>query len=250
LYLTRKKLGTLTSLKAKDIGDVESRKLALRKQIVRKCDIVLATLSGSGHDLVSQLNGVDFMTVIIDEACQAVETSSLIPLLCGAVKCILIGDPMQLPPTVLSSQGVVKKFNQSLFERILKTVGSEFLLSVQYRMHPELALFPNKYFYKGKLSNAPYMKENRTAGWHNQKFPPFAFYDVHQGEEKQDTRSKSYYNMHEVECIIAFVKNLSKSFPNIMVVIFDTVFWQNRDYILLFETNREVRKTVCSGVWK
>jgi senataxin len=51
----------------------------------------LSTLSGSGHDIISQLKGVEFNTIIIDEACQAVETSSLIPLRCGAKKCILVG---------------------------------------------------------------------------------------------------------------------------------------------------------------
>ncbi|EIC06663.1 tRNA-splicing endonuclease, putative, partial [Microbacterium laevaniformans OR221] len=41
---------------------------------------------------------VEFETVIIDEAAQSIELSALIPLKYGCSKCILVGDPKQLPP--------------------------------------------------------------------------------------------------------------------------------------------------------
>ena len=46
--------------------------------------------------------GRTFETVIIDEAAQAVELSTLIPLKYGCKRCILVGDPQQLPATVKS----------------------------------------------------------------------------------------------------------------------------------------------------
>jgi len=40
--------------------------------------------------------------MVIDEAAQAIELSSLIPLKYGCSKCVMVGDPQQLPPTVIS----------------------------------------------------------------------------------------------------------------------------------------------------
>jgi senataxin len=42
--------------------------------------------------------------VIIDEASQAIELSALIPLKYQPKHTILVGDPQQLPPTVLSQE--------------------------------------------------------------------------------------------------------------------------------------------------
>jgi senataxin len=42
--------------------------------------------------------------VIIDEASQAIELSALIPLKYQPKHSILVGDPQQLPPTVLSQE--------------------------------------------------------------------------------------------------------------------------------------------------
>jgi regulator of nonsense transcripts 1 len=43
-----------------------------------------------------------FQRVIIDEATQATEMATLIPLTRGAQQVVLIGDHKQLPPTVIS----------------------------------------------------------------------------------------------------------------------------------------------------
>lgn len=68
--------------------DAATRKL--RMQILQDADVVCSTLSGSGHDYMSQLP-FDFETVVIDEACQCVEPASLIPLRYNATQCILVG---------------------------------------------------------------------------------------------------------------------------------------------------------------
>ena len=61
-----------------------------RMDILSEADVICATLSGSGHDYMSALD-FDFDTVIIDEAAQSVELSSLIPLKYGCRRCILVG---------------------------------------------------------------------------------------------------------------------------------------------------------------
>lgn len=57
-------------------------------QVLHDADVICATLSGSGH---SSLTPFTFETVIIDEAAQSVELSSLIPLKYGTKQAILVG---------------------------------------------------------------------------------------------------------------------------------------------------------------
>ena len=50
------------------------------------------------------------MQVIIDEAAQSIEPSILIPLRKKCQQCILVGDPKQLPATIMSDV-IAKKGN-------------------------------------------------------------------------------------------------------------------------------------------
>jgi senataxin len=101
--------------------DVSKRKARL--EILTQADVICTTLSGAGHDYMAALP-FDFDTVIIDEAAQSVEPSSLIPLKYGCRRCILVGDPQQLPPTVLSRAASNAGYDKSLFTRMQTRVGS------------------------------------------------------------------------------------------------------------------------------
>ncbi|KDR77130.1 hypothetical protein GALMADRAFT_66085 [Galerina marginata CBS 339.88] len=68
------------------------------KAVLKESQVVLATCHSSGG---RQLYNQDFDVVIIDEATQALEAVCWIPIF-KAKKLILAGDPMQLPPTILS----------------------------------------------------------------------------------------------------------------------------------------------------
>ncbi|KAJ1888140.1 DEAD-box type RNA helicase, partial [Kickxella alabastrina] len=126
---------------------MDATKHKVRLQILQKTDILCCTLSGSGHEILTTLN-CTFDTVIIDEAAQSIELSCLIPLKYGCERCILVGDPNQLPPTVLSQTAAQYMYNQSMFVRIQKnSPQSVSLLSIQYRMHPEISVFPSRLFY-------------------------------------------------------------------------------------------------------
>ncbi len=46
---------------------------------------------------------------------------------------------------------------QSLFERLVMLGVRPHRLTVQYRMHPALSLFPSNMFYEGKLQASPYI---------------------------------------------------------------------------------------------
>ena len=71
---------------------------------------------GSGTEILGSL-GLDFSCVIIDEAAQCVELDALIPLKYNCIKAVLIGDPQQLPATVLSDRAKKFDYDQSLFAR-------------------------------------------------------------------------------------------------------------------------------------
>lgn len=75
------------------------------ESVLSESQIVIATCHSSGG---YQLRNQQFDVVIIDEATQALEAVCWIPIFKGK-KLILAGDPMQLPPTILSVDQLKKK---------------------------------------------------------------------------------------------------------------------------------------------
>lgn len=139
-----------------DIRDLRKeckvRERRCTEDIVRTSKVVLSTLHGAGgRDTVRQ----NFDVVIIDEAGQALEAQSLIPLVRGPSKCVLAGDHLQLPPTIPRTDGASKlrKLELSLFERLIKLHGPSIkrTLSVQYRMHEMIMKYPSVGLYDSLL---------------------------------------------------------------------------------------------------
>ncbi|KAJ9103336.1 hypothetical protein QFC19_004434 [Naganishia cerealis] len=77
----------------------ETREAKVVKNVMAGAQIVLSTCHGAGS---RQLNNMNFDVCIIDEATQAMEAVCWIPVL-KSKKLILAGDPLQLPPTILSA---------------------------------------------------------------------------------------------------------------------------------------------------
>ncbi|KAJ6625053.1 AAA domain-containing protein [Mycena sp. CBHHK59/15] len=93
-------------VKGKGPRGAERRKMwdevkALRKEYRQREGGVVNSVLAESQVVGRQLRNHDFDVVIIDEATQALEAVCWIPILKGK-KLILAGDPMQLPPTVLS----------------------------------------------------------------------------------------------------------------------------------------------------
>ncbi|KAF8208137.1 AAA domain-containing protein [Mycena galopus ATCC 62051] len=88
--------------------------------VLADSQVVLATCHSAGG---RQLRNHDFDVVIIDEATQALEAVCWVPILKGK-KLILAGDPMQLPPTVLSVDKT-KKEKKSTKASTSKSVQSD-----------------------------------------------------------------------------------------------------------------------------
>jgi hypothetical protein len=66
--------------------------------ILRNVQVVACTCSVAGSQQLEDAG--TFRMVIIDEATQATEPATLVPLMRGAECVVLAGDPQQLPPTV------------------------------------------------------------------------------------------------------------------------------------------------------
>nr|KAG5699380.1 hypothetical protein BaRGS_008288 [Batillaria attramentaria] len=155
-----------------------------------------------------------FTCAIIDEATQATELDCLIPLQFGMTKLVLVGDPNQLPPTVLSMKAQSMNYGLSLFERLYNHFKDEgekgvtdavMMLDTQYRMDPAICQFPNSYIYSGLLHTPRQIKENclRFA------LQPYRLFDIEDGQEKL-SQSGSLCNELEAECTAVLCEELLK----------------------------------------
>ncbi|KAI3647657.1 hypothetical protein MP228_007878 [Amoeboaphelidium protococcarum] len=213
----QKVIEQITQLKSRRDNDrklMDSLQLTYRKQILNQAQVICTTLGFSGHDNFNLIDG-GFNYLIVDEACQAIELSTLIPLKYQVNKCILVGDPKQLPPTIISEDAKKYGYDQSLFSRMqIACPHSVHLLNVQYRMHPDISKFPIQMFYDGLLQDGPDMLRLSTRKWHaDQSFPPYQFYDV--GKSAEEKSGTSLVNRAEADAIMAKFIQLCSSYPDI-----------------------------------
>nr|KYP50402.1 putative helicase DDB-G0274399 [Cajanus cajan] len=213
------------------VDQLDSIRNKLRKSILKEAEIVVTTLSGCGGDLYgicsermlnSKFGGPSehtlFDAVVIDEAAQALEPATLIPLQLlksSGTKCIMVGDPKQLPATVLSNVASKFLYECSMFERLQKAGHPVIMLTEQYRMHPEICKFPSLHFYDNKLLNGSQIS-NKSAPFHQTKgLGPYVFYDIIDGQEVRGKNSgvMSLCNEHEADAAVEVLKFFKKRFP-------------------------------------
>ena len=204
---------------ARDSGDTAARdaeinRRRVQQEVLEGAHVICATLSGSGHEMFQNLN-IEFETVVIDEAAQSIELSALIPLKYGCSKCILVGDPKQLPPTVLSREAARFQYEQSLFVRMQANHPHDVhLLDTQYRMHPDISVFPSKAFYDGRLLDGSDMARQRARPWHQSKIlGPYRFFDV-RGFHQTATQGHSLINLAEVDVALKLYHRLITDFKD------------------------------------
>jgi len=124
--------------------------------ILDSIHIVTTTLGTAGNRSLEAAN--KFEVVVIDEAAQSVEPSTLAGLQLGSSHAILVGDPQQLPATIFNVSGRNTKYDRSLFQRLEEAGHDVHLLNTQYRMHPAISDFPRRIFYDGLLLDGPNVK--------------------------------------------------------------------------------------------
>merc|ERR1719359_195771 len=88
------------------------------QRAIHQASVVVMTCISSGNG--NLLCREKFCRVLIDEAAQIPEPTSLVPLMAGAKAFVCIGDDKQLPAVVHSMEAKRLRFDESLFERLLR----------------------------------------------------------------------------------------------------------------------------------
>lgn len=107
LSLAERQLDQWNTLEQEQRQLLQEARQQYEQKLIRSADLICCTLSAAGMSLLRSRAGLAaserlFDTVLIDEAAQALEPESLIALQHDARRCILVGDPRQLPATVIS----------------------------------------------------------------------------------------------------------------------------------------------------
>lgn len=129
----------------KEVGNTEQY---IIDDVIAKAQVITATLVGANHYTVKNLQ---YHTVVIDEAGQALEPACWIPIL-KAQKVVLAGDHCQLSPTIKSEEAARKGFSTTLLEKCTQLHPETVtLLEEQYRMHETIMGYSSGIFYGDKL---------------------------------------------------------------------------------------------------
>lgn len=132
----------------KIMKDVERTEQYITDDLLRKAQVVTATLVGANHYTVKNNR---YHTVVIDEAGQAPEPGCWIPVLKGA-RLIMAGDHCQLPPTIKSNEAAQKGLGTTLLEKCVALHPEAVtLLEEQYRMNEPIMGYSSKVFYNNAL---------------------------------------------------------------------------------------------------
>ncbi|KAF4046536.1 ATPase family associated domain-containing protein 12 [Phytophthora infestans] len=189
--------------------EVTTIRAKMTETILSKASIIACTLSKAGSGDFSELKH-GFDALIIDEAAQAVELSTLVPIRERVARVVLVGDPKQLPATVKSVVAAKARYDRSLFERIAESGVAPSMLRVQYRMHPFLRDFPSRRFYGGMLTDGPSVMERVQkvcpGVYARTSFQPFLLYDVENSREEDMNGSK--YNRVEAAFCVSLCQNM------------------------------------------
>lgn len=122
------------------------------RELMATADVIFCTLASAGSSVVKHSSAID--DLIVDEAAAATEPELYIPFHLSPNRLLVVGDPMQLPATVLSRSAERLGLGKSLHERLMYDLGCDhIMLDVQYRMRPEISQFPSARFYQGKIAN-------------------------------------------------------------------------------------------------
>ena len=118
-------------------------------RVLDRAHVVCATLTGVQQ---RALRDAEFDVCIIDEAAQALEVACWAAVL-KARKVVLVGDHLQLPPTVMAPAAAEGGLGVTMFERLHALYGDTIaeMLTTQYRMHASIMQWSSDVLYDGRL---------------------------------------------------------------------------------------------------
>ena len=177
------------------------------QELLATADVIFCTLSTAGISAMKHTPNVT--DLFVDEAAAATEAEICIPFHTRPNRMLVVGDPMQLPATIMSRNASDLGLGKSLHERLMYDCGKEHvMLDRQYRMRPEICTFPSRSFYEGKLMNGDNVVETSYGSHSTTLFDgkPFVFLQSSGSERKAS--SGSYCNKEEGQVVVDIVKAL------------------------------------------
>ena len=180
---------------------VENTEQYITEDLIAKAQVITATLVGANHYTIRNLH---FHTVIIDEAAQALEPSSWIPIL-KAEKLVLAGDHHQLPPTIRSQEAARGGLSTTLMEKAIGLYPDAVsLLNEQYRMNEIIMGFSSKTFYDDELKAHPSVAQHVLFTGH----PSLAFIDTAGCGFEEKSEGTSISNPEEARFLVSHLSQL------------------------------------------
>lgn len=158
------------------LADARALEAQAVERVLSQASVICATLSGVDSFVLANRR---FDWVVIDEAGQATEPATWIPL-SRADRVLLGGDHQQLPPNVRSPEAAAQGYGVSLMERLVALYGSEVTrqLLVQYRMHEDIMQFSSHEFYGGTLLADDQVKQHSLRDFIPNDDGPLLFIDT------------------------------------------------------------------------
>jgi len=222
------------------MGGLGAGGMKQQNQRLKRAQVVGVTCCSS---TAAALAGQTFDVVLVDEASQLVEPISMMPIITGQAKyVVLAGDPMQLSPVVApggsvtrSSQGMgtntwssSSHYGRPLFERLTgmneslammkkKKKDGEVaeqqsppwlvphLLKTQYRCHPRIAATPNTHFYEDRLEDGVIAEERPALV---PGLEPVTVVDTSGEGQEERGPHRSTYNQVEADVVVRILRVL------------------------------------------
>ena len=132
---------------------VQKRLARGSEEAMSDAQVLLCTTTAAADKCVLRVPTLDL--VVLDEAAQATAPNAWVALLRGR-RAVLLGDPQQLPPTLLSRDAAAAGLGTSLIEWAQREQpGAATLLDTQWRMHAAIAAWSSAQFYGGRLRSHP-----------------------------------------------------------------------------------------------
>ncbi|KAL9447579.1 hypothetical protein AB3S75_015116 [Citrus x aurantiifolia] len=185
--------------------------------------IIISTYMSSSLLNTSGIKRGNFSHIFLDEAGQASEPESMIPIANLCTKqtvVVLAGDPKQLGPVICSKDaetfGLGKSYLERLFECEFYGNGDEGYVTKlvrNYRCHPAILDLPSKLFYGGELlackDDATSLSSAKVDIFPNKDFPVL-FFGI-QGCDEREGNNPSWFNRFEVSKVVDIINKLREN---------------------------------------
>lgn len=197
----------LVSRFCEELGEIQkTQKNVIWGLLLANANVIFCTLASAGGMVLRNSPKID--DLVVDEAAAATEPELCIPLHMSPKRLLCVGDPLQLPATVLSRRAIDLGLAQSLHERLMYHCNFDHvMLDVQYRMNPEISAFPSLRFYDSKIRNGSNVQRpDHRNGPLLLDSRPYIFVNTKGAEEH--AASGSYRNHAEAKTVVELVRDL------------------------------------------